>query len=224
MTAQANTNANDTAAERQLVQPPFPAAAIAEPLNPTRVRQDLSEIWERNIGNNILFSEAARTSPAHPADPRFRLFMDLVTLSGNKALQLQEVLDRWGQEHQLDGAPRVNLSRGFIAATLANYQPFGYPELLRLHRQLRQSAESLRRKLEQTHGSAQACTTEERNALLELSEWEVTCCDQALSRMKSLDADAFHGESTLDPDWYALPANEYPQPGMNYPPGPHYSE
>lgn len=42
--------------------------------------------------------------------------------------------------------------------------------------------------------------------------------------MKSLDADAFHGESTLDPDWYALPANEYPQPGMNYPPGPHYSE
>ena len=174
----------------------------APALTPAQVRQELSQPWEHAVGNNVLYQEAAKAAAAtgNAADPRFHLFMNLTNLSAQKALLFQQILDRWGKEHDLAGAPPVKLSRGFVLATLSEYRPFGMPEILRLHRQVRKATEQLRRQLETGPASAAACTSEEREEILALSEQEVTFCDQAVSLMWDFDA-YLVGDGAFAPAW-----------------------
>ena len=178
------------------------AAQNAPALTPAQVRKELSQPWEQAVGNNVLYQEATKAAAAtgNAADPRFHLFINLANKSGQKALLFQQILDRWGKEHDLAGAPPVELSRDFVLATLNDFAPFGMPEILRLHRAVRKDAETLRRQLETSPASAAACTAEEREEILALAEYEVTFCDQAISLMRDFDA-YLVGDAAFAPAW-----------------------
>ena len=203
-----------------------PAAAAATAREPLRVRRELAQAWEQDGGNAVLFSAAAGSDLAFLHDPRARFLLLLAQTADQKARLLYDVNQGWCRRNGLPEPPsRLAFSPGLINAALENFQPFGWPELLRLRLTLVASAAEFKSQLLRLSREQPGLFPGERlGQLATLADREISLTDQILSVMATLDLDAEPGDSYLAHPWDGAAARQWPLPGRDFPKGPHYEK
>ena len=195
-------------------------------LEPLRIRKELAQAWEQDGGNAVLFSAAAGSDLAFLQDPRARFLMLLAQTADQKARLLYDVNQGWCQRNGLPEPPsRLAFSPGLIAAALARFQPFGWPELMRLRRTLAASAQEFKEQLLRLSREQPGLFPGDRlGQLSSLADHEVSLADQIMSTLATLTLDADPGDSYHFHPWDGAAARHWPLPGRDFPKGPHYEK
>lgn len=193
---------------------------------PSRLRQELTDHCETHGGNAILYSFAVQKADLFIADPRLRMLFQLAQVAEHKARRLHMANVRWTQSHDLPPPqPGMRLSPGFIAAAVAPYQPFGYPELLRLRRDIRTAGDQFKadlRRMAEHHPDLFAAG--EMPELWQLTDAELRLIDETLELMRRAGADAADGDSLLADPWNGLSSRDWPLPGRDLPLPPYFGD